>query len=348
MAYPDLQTMFNNGMGSMAAIQIGNQQAEEQQKAAAAAQMQQQLLQEQQLKNQQTQAMNPLDQMFRRGQVDQQAATLPGIQAQSRSAQSQAAVDEATQASKIAASISESADKLGTNGMKSIQRGATIARQSAALLRTIPVPARQAALTDMLGQYGNDPNTSFMKAFIELPPDKMPDMIDQVGQGMAMASDNYITEISKQKMVNESHERASKYSSDNSLAGVKYSADARERMAQTAAAARQAMATNKPTKPEDVVGAMLKIPAEERTPQENQILQSAQAHVYSKAAAGANPLAGQMLGMDTPQSIAARGGQQVSPVPPASKPAAPAGLKQVGTSQGRPVYEDAQGNRFIQ
>jgi hypothetical protein len=34
------------------------------------------------------------------------------------------------------------------------------------------------------------------------------------------------------------------------------------------------------------------------------------------------------------------GGQQQK------QPAAPAGMKQVGTSGGKPVYEDAKGNRF--
>src|SRR5215213_932100 len=217
MAYPDLQTMFNNNMGSLASIQIGTQQAEEQQKAAAAAQMQEQLLQEQQLKNQQAQKMNPLDLMFKQGSIDQQKAQLPGFQAQARSLQSQAAVDEGTQASKIAAAISENQDKIGVNGMKEIQRGAAIARQSAALLRTVPPPARQAALSEILQQQGSNPGTTFMKAFVTMDPSRMPDMIDQVGQGMAMASDNYITEMAKTKETLASHERSSKYSSARSL-----------------------------------------------------------------------------------------------------------------------------------
>lgn len=359
MPYPDLQTLFNNGMGSFAAIQAGTQQGEEQQKAAAAAQMQQQLLQEQQLKNQQTQAMNPLDLMFRQGQVDTQKAQLGGVQANSDLARTNADTASATQASAIASAISKSATQIGEDGMKRMKDDASKAVQVAALLDGVPPMQRGAAFQSAMEKYGANVESPFIQSFTKVPPEKLPDQLRAMGQGMAMASEDYIKNaaIAKSKQTFEAAEgdkdRANRLSiaggnNATTLEAARIGATSRENVAGTAAQARKFMAQNKPKSMDQLIAGLTAIPESERTEDEKRSLQEAQTQRLKERAAGANPLAAQMIpGMQSPQQIAAQGGQ-IAPQPGAQAPTAPAGMKQVGTSGGRPVYEDAQGKRYTQ
>ncbi len=349
MAYPDLQTMFNNGLGSFASIQAGQQAAEEQQKQAQAAEMQKQLLQEQVLKNQQTQAMNPLDQMFRQGQVNQQQAQLPGLQAQSDMLGSQARVQQGTEASQIAQGLSKASTQIGEDGMKRMKDDATKAIQAAALLDTIPVMQRPAAFQSTMEKYGADPNSSFVKSFTNVPPDQLPTQLRNMGQGMALASEKYIQDKAQQDSVNKTHLEAARIGAGATLGAAKIAADSRMEVARQAASARQQMAANKPKSTDQAIAALSAIPESERSQDEWNQLQLLSKQRIAERSAAINPMAAQMTGQ--PNAMATAQGQSPVQVPQQQSapqaPAAPAGMKMVGTSDGKPVYENAQGQLFI-
>lgn len=346
----DLNTLFQNGMGSFASVQAGSQLAQDEQAQAQKAEMQKQLMQEQVLKNQQTAAMNPLDQMFRQGQVQQQQAQLPGIQAQSDMAGSQARVQQGQEASQIAATIAKNQDQIGEYGMKEMKRAGEIARQSAAILRTVPVMQRPAALQEIIQQYGANGNSRFMQSFLKMDPNKMPDMIDQTGQGMAMASDNYITEIAKQKSVNETHIQTAKIGAGATLGAAQISANSRLEAAKAAGEARMKVASAKMST-DQKLATLTSIPSDQMTQDDIRQINELREQRIRENQARTPTLPYDMTGKPAPmaQPVQPYGSgvpaQQPQPTPQAA--AAPPGMKLVGTSQGHPVYEDASGKRFI-
>lgn len=357
MPYPDLQTMFNNGMGGFAAVQAGQQasdsQVQQQQQSAAAAQqaqMQQALLQKQQLENQQSQVMNPLDAMFKQGQVDQQQAQLPGIQANSSMLQGQAYMQQATQASQIAASISKASAQIGDDGMKKMAQDAERTTQMASLLRTIPVIQRQAALQDAMVKYGGDPDSPFAKSFMQVPPDKLPDTMDQVAKGMALASQSYQEKKALADSKNAADLEQAKVHAGATVQAAQIGSESRIQLATMANQARANLMANKPKNMDQAITALSAIPASERTAAEQAQLDQISQERRIERAAGAPSLPAQMTGQSTPMANAAAANPFAQPTAQPQIPQGPAplpGMKQVGTSGGKPVYENAQGQRFI-
>lgn len=354
--YSDLQTLFNNNMGSFAAIQAGQLQGQQQQAADLEAEKQKQEIQRMLLANQQSKAMNPLDQMFRQQQVEQMKAQTPGLEAQSGMLQSQNRVQQGTETQQMAAKLSQLSTQIGEEGMKQMGTDGQKLVQASAMLSGVPPLMMPAALKKVISQYGLKEDNPLVAPLLQTQPENIVPALKKVGESMAMASSQYISQaaLAKQaedarmaqlKEQNKSQEKIAGGNNSTALEVARMNNSARLEAAKAAAAARQAVQNTKMTT-DQKIAALTSIPEAEKTDDDRRQLYELSQQRLAERSAGANGLPAQMVGATTPQQAAAQSspfaqGQQ----PVATKPAG--GLKQIGTSGGKPVYQDAQGNRFI-
>jgi hypothetical protein len=224
---------------------------------------------------------------------------------------------------------------------------------------------RPQALKNILEKYGVEADNPMIKPIMDGDPEQMPTALLNMGKGMALASEKYIQEQALARQQQEAsaaqarETAAAHAASAREVAGInagasKYAVDennkARVNMAEMAAKAREFAAQNKPKSTDQAIAALSAIPESERTPAEQaQLVQLSQQKIAERSA-GVNPLPAQVLGQPTAVQTAPQASPFVQGQQPSVQPAqstAPAGMRQVGTYQGKPVYEDAQGKRFL-
>lgn len=331
----DLNTMFQNGMGPYAALQAGRQVVADRQMGDAN-------LRAKQLENEQTAAMNPLNQQFRQGQIAQQGAELPGIQGQSASLASQGQVDTATTSAKVAQRLSSLSNQVGVDGMEKMGREGAMALQASQALAQYPPALHKEVLPKLLAQYGMDPNSPMVAGILKMPDEMVQKSLSTLGSGMALASKDYLQKSALQTDDNKSKERIADTHAAATIYSAKIMAASREAAANARAGAMKHMSV-------DQAIAMLETTAD-RSPEEDQQLVALKKQQLQARAAGAQAVAPTMLGQDTPLQAAAKAAGEPpasQAAPPAQSPTPHGKVKQVGTSGGRPVFEDEKGNRFI-
>ena len=344
--YSDLNTLFQNGMGSWAAAQAGQQTGMEQQlQALKMQQLQEEMAQQKQL--------NPLAVMYEQEKLKQAQAMTPGLQADSSLKQVNADTAQQTQASNIATMLSKNSAQIGEDGMKQMGQEAQKFISAAAILEQVPSIQRPAALTQIAAKYGVSEDSPFLKQFQQTDPAKLPDALRNMGQGMALASEDYIknSALQKSKQTFEAGQNDLDRRNRLATAGVganatieaaKIGAASRENIAAKNAQARSLAANNKLTI-DQRISALEVIPDSEKTDDDRRALAELKTQQLKAHAAGANAVPAQVLGMQSPQDIAAG----ISGQAPAKAPSVPADWTQIGTSGGKPVYQDSKGNKFI-
>lgn len=362
MALPDLQTMFNNGMGSLGAIQAGGMQADAEQQSQYQQQMQAAQLQQLQQSNQQAQVMNPLQAQQAQGQIDAQNAQLPGLQGISQQQQTQGQIAQATAPQQIAEQLSALSTKIGANGMEQMGQDAQKAVQAAQMLGNVPDMNKPAALKAILDQYGIKPDNPMIAPILNGDPTKIVSALTTMGQGMALASQKYQQDsaLESQRTKSASDIESQRAISDQKVAGIHASAaiqaaqigaDSRQRAAEAAAKVRSQIANTKMST-DQKLAALTSIPDDQKSQDDFHQIDQLQKQRLAERAAGANPLAAQVMGLPSAQQIAQQGIQpQGQPAPVQQQqqvaPTIPQGWRQIGTSNGVPVFEDANGGRHI-
>lgn len=344
----DLNTMYQNGMGPMASFFAGQSAVKDQQMADAKLQEQGMMNQQRQADYDQSLAMNPLNVQFRQGQVNQQAAELPGIIGQSQSQQAQGQYDQQTMPQRVAARLSSLGDQIGQDGMRRMGRTGEIAMQTASALDQYPPALHKELAPQIMAHYGVDPNDPVVQSIANMPDGQVQKALATVGSGMAMASGDFLQKsaLETQKYTAEK-EIAAGHDATNT-ANTKYSADKRLEASQ----GRINLLLSKMSTDDKISQLSDMIAKGEAT--DSQVAQYNQLRKdkLQQAAARQSPLPAQVTGNPTPV-------ESVNPDPafnagntPQPTPARPVGppqgkLKQIGTSGGRPVFEDEKGNRFI-
>lgn len=331
---------FDQGMNGLASYFAGSQAADEQaQRQAGLASIQ--------LQNQREAQMLPLD-------IQAKQATLPGIVGQS---QQQAAAGQlaqgtlsdaiATKMQNFKAQASEDQVKVLDSTAEKLQKAAVAVK--AAGLPTMAVPE---AMRKVLAQYGIDENNPFAKGILNMPPDQMLDNAEQIGKGIAMAKPTNITNTAQQEQAQKfkkdeltqtlaSHEKIAGGNNATSIEVANINANART----SVASIRNEL--KKPMNMDQRITYLSSIPPEDRTLAENEQLDQLSKQRLAERAAGANGIPAAMLNLPNPQAAAQAASPFVNPPQAQPIPSAPPGMRQIGTSGGRPVYEDAQGNRYI-
>lgn len=300
-----LDLMFQNGMKSMGALAAGQQQGLDQQTSQAN-------LQGMQLANQQTAAMNPLHQQFMQGQIDQQQAQLPGILGQSQSQVAQGQVDTQTAAAKVAERLATLGNQVGVDKMEQMGRDGSIAAQASNALNGYPPALHKEVFAKLVQQYGGDPNSPTFKGLYNMPDAEFQKSAAALGQGMAMASSDYMQKkaISDQKI--KSEEKIASGNNATSLESARIMADSRvsaaKLRAQTMASTMgidKTIAYYESTKAKN--GGVL-------SPEDEQALANLKSQQLQVRAAGINPTASNVLGTPSPvQQVAPQAAPQAGP-----------------------------------
>lgn len=223
----DLSQLMNVAPGS-AAFMMGGNNRQAQDTEVLNQQKLQQLIQELQVKNQQSQAMNPL-------LVEQQGLTnrgleagLPGIAANSSIAGTNAAKAAGTLSSDITAGNSKNQTEVVANNAKQQEViGQAFGRLGASLKNVPDAPgARMLHLQQALANMGlsqDDPRAGdLLKSFSNIPSDKLPDALTAFGNDQLKQSREYL----QTKMTADAH-----------IAGIDRQTAAQERIEQAKIAA---------------------------------------------------------------------------------------------------------------
>lgn len=341
-----LDTMFQNGMKASGAFALGQQLPVEQQTNQAN-------LQSMMLANQSAAQLNPLRAQLMQGQIDQTGAQtanmqaeLPGLQANSSMLGTKADIETKTAAAQIAQRLSSLNNQIGVDGVQKMGRDGTIALQASQALSKYPPALHKEVFQKIVEQYGGDPNSPTFKGLYNMPDGQFQKAAATLGQGMVMNSGDYLQKVELTKMDNDSRERQSAGNNRATIEAAKIGADSRVN------AAKARVEGMKSTLGIDKTIASLEsqkaqnggvLPPEYEDELNRLKVQQLQTHPT-------NNVAPQMIGMPTSYDNARSAVTGAAPAGPNNTGAVSApqgGLKQIGTSGGRPVFEDAQGNRFI-
>lgn len=295
-------------------------------------QMMQQKLRAAQLENDNSAAMNPLNQQFRQGQVAQQGAELPGVQAQSSMLGDQAKVSHDTLSQQVATKLSGMSAQIGVDGMKRLGADGEIMNQAAEAVKNVPPVMRVNALQSMIKQYGGDPNNPIYQGFYKTDPNKLPEALAVTGKGMALASQSYLQKASLDMQERNSREKIATGNNNTSIEVAKIQAASRETVAKERSQAVKHMTVGQ--------GITYLTMLPDRTSEQDTQLAKLITAQKEIGAAGSNALAAQVLGLMSPQEIAAQGGTAT----PQAKPNTPS--KQVvrtGTANGKKVIQYSDG-----
>jgi hypothetical protein len=284
-----LEMMYKMGLKNQAAYQLPQQMQRDQAVAAED-------LRTKQLANQQSMVMNPLNAQFKQGEIDQQQAQLPGLQGQAQSLAAQGQYDTQMLSSKVAAGISKNAAQIGDDGMKKLGHNGEIALKVSQMLAQYPPALHKEVAAKAFQTYGGDPDV--IQGILNMPDAAVAKGIAVMGQGMAMASSAYLQDKAKNDADNASRERVGAGNNAATIKAAQIMADSR------LAAAKARASVIKNLKPEDQITALSGIPAEERTPEEQAQLTQLTQYMLSKAAAGSNQVAPQVMGQQTNQQTA--------------------------------------------
>lgn len=331
-----LDLMFQNGMKSTGSYALGQQLANDQQMNAAK-------LQEQQLANENAAVMNPLNQQFKQGQINEQQAQLPGLVGQSQTLASQGQVEAATTPYKIAQRISSLSNQIGVDKMQQMGREGQIASQAAEITKNYPPALHKEVYEKVYTQLGGDPNSPVLQGILKADDGNVVNIASTLGQGMALASHDYQQKLALQKDDNASKERIEDERAAAQIYTAKIAAESRK-----AAADARAKAMAKIPKTEDKIAILEEAEANgTATPEESDLLRRLKTHVYNEKTLAAPAVAPTVLNQETPTDRAKRlanGGSGQ----PATKPPTPTPGKtvvQTGTApNGRKVFKYSDGS----
>lgn len=340
---------FGQGMNGLASFYAGQQIAQnrEREQANLATIMQQQERERQML---------PLDLETKRAAIAEQNARLPGLEGMSMQQQAAGKLAQGTLSDAIAAKMagfkadaSDAQVKILDNTAQKLQKAAIAVKQAG--VPTMMVPE---AMRKTLAEYGLDESNPFVQGILKVPPEQMVAIADQIGTGIAKASPANIQNTAQQAQA-QANARAinteSRLSQEKIAAGNNATQLEIARMNNQgrlqAAQARQAL--QRPMSTDQTIAHLSMIPESERTPEEQAALVNLSKQRLAERAAGANALPAQVMGVSTPQQNAqgATPFSQPQAAPPITPQTLPNGMRMIGTSKGKPVYENAQGQRFI-
>lgn len=291
-----LAMMFNHGMNGLAAQQMGRQLVTGQSQDEAN-------LQSTQLANQNAAVMNPLNQQFRQGQIDQQAAELPGIQAKSD-------YDTDTVASKIATTLAQNSAAIGDAGIHQMRQEAEKLGQVNAVLSQFDPSVHKELLPKIMQQYGLNTDTPMAQALINTPPQYVQSMVGGLAKGMAEGTQAYYANTGQQAQAQtfKAAEDDKHYTNQKEIAAGNNAATIRA--AEIQAESRKAVAQARAQAMSEILGtdkaiARLEMKGHSRTPEEEDTLESLKRQRLQERAAGANAVAPNVLGQKNPLEAAA-------------------------------------------
>lgn len=305
MPYPDLGTMYQNGMGATASL-LGGQMASTAQAQDA------EKLREMQMKNQQDAIMNPLNAQFRQGQIAQQGAELPGIQGTSASLVAKGSEEMQTLSAKVAAKLSSLSTQIGADGMaRQGQDGEKLAHL-AKIVANYPPAMQKEVFAKGFAAYGGDVNSPIVRSILQVDPEHFQKAAETMGNGMALAGQKYQQESAIAKSGQDSHERIGAANNRTSIEVAKINAASRE------AAAKARAGMMKHMNSDQQLTALTAVPVDERTPDEQaRILELSNQRIAEKTAP-ANAVAATVMNQDTPQQTGQKTAANIHGAPKAA------------------------------
>lgn len=321
---PDLSTMYQNGMGASASYMGGQMFSADQAQQA-------EKLKAMQLENAQSATMNPLNAQFKQGQINQQAAELPGIVGQSQSLGAKGQEDVATMSAKIATKFSDMSTQIGENGMKQMASDGEKLSQASQIMKQYPPALQKQVLTKAIQQYGGNPNSPMFQGLLQAPDEMVQTAAESLGKGMALAGSKYTEASATATAHGQVQKDIAKGNNDTQIKVAEIAAKSREH----AADARSKAATSHMNM-DQKVAYLESIPTEERTPAEQSALVSIKTQLLQQRAAGANAVAPNMLGQANPLDAAAAAARGTSNASTGSGP----DFAAIAKKQGQ-VYDPA-------
>ncbi len=353
--YPDLNTMYNNGMSGLASFYGGGREA-------LASQQDQADLQAKRLANQQSAVMNPLNAQFKQGEISAQAASLPGLAGISQSQVAKGQVDTDTAASQIAEKISANSTNISSNDvtqMHNISEKLGMVTQAVEAAGIQDPQAQAAALTKGINASGipQGADNPLLAPILQNNPTGALDSFKAMQKGMAMASAKFMQETAledqKGKVQTAIHAANNQTSRDvekaRAAAGIQEAgihAGATVQAANIHAQTMKEMANSRSQtlmskmSSDQRIAYLSSIPSSDRTEAEQEALIQLSKQRLAERAAGAPSVPAQMTGMQTPMQTAT----QSSPFQQqGGAPQAPVRKESVSAS-GKPIiYNEATG-----
>lgn len=302
MPYPDLGTMYQNGMGASASLMGGQMFTQAQAQDA-------QKLREMQLANDQTAVMNPLNAQFKQGEIARQGAELPGIRGTAQSLSAKGSEDTQLLSARVAEQLGELKTKVGGQGMVQMGQDAEKLLHAGQIIKGANPDQQKAIFAKAIQQYGGDPNNPMFAKLLAAPDADFENAVNVLGNGMATASSKFIQEskmeeaktLSAEKIAT-GHDAATKYAADSRLQAAK------ERVKGMVAT----MGVDK------TIGTLLKMKADNGgvlPPEYENELQEAKIQQLQARAAGVPAVAPTVLKQDTPLEAARKAGEAGQPKP---------------------------------
>ena len=241
----DLNSLMSVAPGT-AAFFMGQNQRQNSDMEAMRQQELQQLIAARMQKAQQDAQMGPLELEHHRLTNQGLEAGLPGIIADSKTKGLTAASTEATQPGTIAATNAGNDEKVAASEDKNRERYRNFLTEASVELGSTPAPQRMQALLGIMQSNGINPNKPQVQVMIQQLQQMDPNtwakhfatVADQLGSIKASQNPAYRSALETAA----SHERASKYTADQHLAGTKYSSDAATNRAKIVAERKAALA----------------------------------------------------------------------------------------------------------
>lgn len=290
MPYPDLSTMYQNGMGATASLMGG-------QMASTAQAQDAEKLKQMQLETAQSATMNPLNAQFKQGQIAQQGAELPGIQGQSASLVARGNEDMQTMASNIAAKLSSAATRIGNDGMVQMGQDGEKLSHAAAIIANYPPALQKQMFLKAIQQYGGNVQSPMFQALMQAPDEGFQKAASTLGSGMALAGQKYAqesataaTHMQGQKDIAEGHDKTS-------VRVAEITAASREAAAKARAGAVKHMTTDQQ------IAFLTGIPVGDRTEAEQAQLIAISKQRIAEKTATANAVTPTIVGQKTNQQI---------------------------------------------
>lgn len=300
---PDLSTMYQNGAGSVASFYGGQQASADQAQQA-------EKLKAMQLENAQSAAMNPLNAQFKQGQINQQAAELPGIMGQSQSLGAKGSEDMQLLSAKVASQFSKMSTQMSDDGAKQMSQDAEKLTQAAQVMKQYPPSMQKQVLSKFVQQYGGNVNTPMFQGLMQAPDEMIQPATEALGNGMAMAGTKFIQDSATASAHGQVQKDVAAGNNATEIRKAEIAAQSRVQAAES----RSKAAMNH-MNVDQKIAYLGSIPAEERTPAEQASLVEFKTQKLQERAAGATAVAPTMLDQKTPLQAAAdaaRGGATAS------------------------------------
>lgn len=343
-----LSSMFTIGSGASDAYDSGVQRDMDQDK-------ERELIRQYQLQNQQSQVMNPLLAQHQQGLNDTLQAQLPGVAGNAASLKARGQVDSGTVDSDIASKRSRVLEQLDSDQLKQLKNMGEKYSQAGAYLASIPNTTTPAGNTRMIAaqklaeQYGMSADSPQFQAIMQHDPEQLPAVLQKMGNDMAMSSGDFI----QRRAMEQDRTKAL-------MENAKTAAGSREEVARInhqndlAKYSQKLQISLQNLSPEKRLAYLDAQKPDGSDPDQISIWQGQRADaaqtvnfINQSKAASLNPAL--VSGAEIPTNASNLNNYLSTnkPAPSSTPTEAPAGMKLVGTSKGRPVYEDSTGKRFL-